>query len=77
MTVLLTKTEILAEFPIVLFNISTPNDAPIAKETSLAHHINQNDKHNRIKGDNIENTLMVSTIVDQMMLIQKSFTKIR
>ena len=41
-TVILTRTQILAEFAIVLFNISVPNDA---KETSLADHVNEQKKN--------------------------------
>ena len=39
MTVLLTKTPILVEFAIVLFNMSAPNNVPKARTVSLADHV--------------------------------------
>ena len=39
MTVLLTKTQILEEFAIVLFNMSAPNNAPKARAVSLADRV--------------------------------------
>ena len=38
-TVLLTKTQILAEFAIALFNISAPNNAPKARDINLTDHV--------------------------------------
>ena len=38
-TVLLTKTQILAEFAIALFNISVPNNVPKARDISLTDHV--------------------------------------
>ena len=38
-TVLLTKTQILAEFAIALFNISAPNNAPKARDISLTDDV--------------------------------------
>ena len=42
MTVLLTKTQILVEFAIVLFNMSAPNNVPKARDTSLTDHVKLN-----------------------------------
>ena len=39
MTVLFTKTQILVEFAIVLFNMSAPNNVPKARTVSLADHV--------------------------------------
>ena len=38
-TVLLTKTQILAEFAIVLFTMSAPNNVPKARDISLTDHV--------------------------------------
>ena len=39
MTVLLTKTQILAELAIALFKIIAPNNAPKARDISLTDHV--------------------------------------
>ena len=38
-TVLITKTQILAEFAIALFEISAPNNSPKARDISLTDHV--------------------------------------